>query len=48
MIITMAKIMLFDIKIGKKLGKAKNLLAAKPLTEIRRTRDRRNMELSRS
>jgi hypothetical protein len=47
MIINMAKIILFDIKIGKKIGKAKNLLAAKPLTEIRRTRDRKNIELSR-
>jgi hypothetical protein len=47
MIINMAKIILFDIKIGKKIGKAKNLIPAKPLTEIRRTRDRRNKELSR-
>jgi hypothetical protein len=43
----MTKIILFDIKIGNKLGKVKNLLAAKPLTEIRRTRNRRNMEMSR-
>jgi hypothetical protein len=43
----MTKIILFDIKIGKKLGKVKNPLAAKPLTEIGRTRNRRNMEMSR-
>ena len=43
----MAKVILFDIKIGKKLGNAKNLLAPKPLTETRRIRDRGNMELSR-
>jgi hypothetical protein len=44
----MAKIILFDIKIGKKIGKAKNLLTVKPITEIRTTIDRRKMELSRS
>jgi hypothetical protein len=34
----MAKVFLFDIKIGKKLGKAKNLLAAKPHTEAQRSK----------
>jgi hypothetical protein len=43
----MEKVLLFDIKIGKKLGKAKNLLVAKPHTEAQRTRDTETWEPSR-
>ena len=46
MAVIMTKVFFFDIKIGKKLGIAKNLIIPKPLTEDQRTRDRSNVELS--
>ncbi len=46
-IIVMTKVFFFDIKIGRKIGKTRDLITSKPLTKTRRTANEQNRELSR-
>lgn len=46
-IIVMAKVVIFDIKMGKEIGKTQDPVTSKPLTKTQKTANERNRELTR-